>query len=68
MSYTQYQQYGGNPYNNGPDAEAGIGGPVSFPAYQEIDEQCARDVQTAIDTDFVFSQYVGLWKSTCSWA
>jgi len=25
MSYTQYQQYGGNPYNNGPDAEAGQG-------------------------------------------
>ncbi|RDL39154.1 putative syntaxin-like protein psy1 [Venustampulla echinocandica] len=26
MSYTQYQQHGGNPYNNGPDAEAGRGG------------------------------------------
>jgi len=26
MSYTQYQQYGGNPYNNGPNAEAGQGG------------------------------------------
>lgn len=26
MSYTQYQQYGGNPYANGPDAEAGQGG------------------------------------------
>jgi syntaxin 1B/2/3 len=26
MSYTQYQQYGGNPYNQGPDAEAGQGG------------------------------------------
>jgi len=26
MSNTQYQQYGGNPYNNGPDAEAGQGG------------------------------------------
>lgn len=25
MSYTQYSQYGGNPYNNGPDAEAGQG-------------------------------------------
>ncbi|KAH8801710.1 putative syntaxin-like protein psy1 [Xylogone sp. PMI_703] len=25
MSYTQYQQYGGNPYANGPDAEAGQG-------------------------------------------
>jgi len=23
MSYTQYDQYGGNPYNNGPNAEAG---------------------------------------------
>ncbi|KIN05674.1 hypothetical protein OIDMADRAFT_112219 [Oidiodendron maius Zn] len=23
MSYTQYQQYGGNPYSGGPDAEAG---------------------------------------------
>jgi hypothetical protein len=30
MSYTQYQQYGGNPYNNGPNAEAGQGGGVSF--------------------------------------
>lgn len=29
MSYTQYQQYGGNPYDNGPDAESGgIGGPA----------------------------------------
>ncbi|TVY92285.1 Syntaxin-like protein [Lachnellula willkommii] len=27
MSYTQYSQYGGNPYNNGPDAEAAQGGP-----------------------------------------
>ncbi|TVY57401.1 Syntaxin-like protein psy1 [Lachnellula cervina] len=27
MSYTQYDQYGGNPYNNGPDAEAAQGGP-----------------------------------------
>jgi len=26
MSYTQYQQYGGNPYANGPDVEAGHGG------------------------------------------
>ncbi|KUJ18330.1 putative syntaxin-like protein psy1 [Mollisia scopiformis] len=25
MSYTQYDQYGGNPYNNGPSAEAGQG-------------------------------------------
>jgi hypothetical protein len=25
MSYTQYQQYGGNPYDNGPEAEAGAG-------------------------------------------
>lgn len=32
MSYTQYDQYGGNPYNNGPDAEAAQGGPVSFPS------------------------------------
>ncbi|KAF4632889.1 hypothetical protein G7Y89_g5238 [Cudoniella acicularis] len=28
MSHAQYQQYGGNPYNNGPDAEAGQGGPT----------------------------------------
>ncbi|KAH8687183.1 t-SNARE [Tricladium varicosporioides] len=28
MSSSQYQQYGGNPYNNGPDAEAGRGGPT----------------------------------------
>lgn len=27
MSYTQYSQYGGNPYSNGGDAEAGQGGP-----------------------------------------
>lgn len=26
MSYTQYDQYGGNPYNGGPNAEAGQGG------------------------------------------
>jgi hypothetical protein len=27
MSYNQqYSQYGGNPYNGGPDAEAGYGG------------------------------------------
>jgi len=26
MSYTQYSQYGGNPYQNGPDAESGHGG------------------------------------------
>lgn len=26
MSYTQYDQYGGNPYNNGPNAENGQGG------------------------------------------
>ena len=26
MSYTQYQQYGGNPYDNGPGAEAGQAG------------------------------------------
>lgn len=29
MSYSQYQQYGGSPYGNGPDAEAGQAG-VSF--------------------------------------
>lgn len=26
MSYAQYDQYGGNPYNNGPSAENGQGG------------------------------------------
>ena len=26
MSYTQYSQYGGNPYNEGPEAEAGAAG------------------------------------------
>ncbi|KAH8589691.1 t-SNARE [Bisporella sp. PMI_857] len=26
MSYAQYQQYGGNPYSQGPDVEAGYGG------------------------------------------
>jgi len=32
MSYTQYQQYGGNPYSNGPDAEAGQGGATNLGA------------------------------------
>jgi hypothetical protein len=36
MSYTQYQQDGGNPYGNGPDAEAGRAG-VSFPSARVAD-------------------------------
>jgi syntaxin 1B/2/3 len=36
MSYTQYQQYGGNPYANGPDAEAGQGG-VTLPNYRNVE-------------------------------
>jgi len=32
MSYTQYQQYGGNPYSGGPEAEAGqVGGQSQLP-------------------------------------
>jgi syntaxin 1B/2/3 len=41
MSYAQYQQYGGNPYNQGPDAEAGQGGNVSFSLEPEL-PQCAQ--------------------------
>lgn len=36
MSYTQYQQYGGNPYDNGPGAEAGQAGAVSFTRTDEL--------------------------------
>ena len=31
MSYTKYQAYNANPYNNGPDTETGTGGQVSTP-------------------------------------
>lgn len=37
MSYTQYQQYGGNPYDNGPAAEGGQAGAVcSLPSENEM--------------------------------
>jgi syntaxin 1B/2/3 len=50
MSYTQYQQYGGNPYNNGPNAEAGQGGAVSLSsALQEM-----RSRQNEIYTNIGF--------------
>jgi hypothetical protein len=46
MSYTQYQQYGGNPYNNGPNAEAGQGGAVSFST--TLDEMRARNNESRL--------------------
>jgi hypothetical protein len=45
MSYTQYSQYGGNPYSNGPDAEAGQGGAVSSsPLSRCATEDIARKI------------------------
>jgi hypothetical protein len=37
MSYTQYQQYGGNPYDNAPEAEAGQVDGVSYSFFEAGD-------------------------------
>ncbi|RDW81996.1 putative syntaxin-like protein psy1 [Coleophoma cylindrospora] len=61
MSYTQYQQYGGNPYNNGPDAESGYGNGTSLqqPGLQQQASQpsqySANDV-SAVPASNVLSQ------------
>jgi hypothetical protein len=60
MSYTQYQQYGGNPYNNGPNAEAGQGGQVSFSS--ALDGMRARQNETM--TDLTLSWTVGISRTT----
>jgi len=46
MSYTQYQQYGGNPYNNGPNAEAGHGG-AGHLAQPELNQELSNYSQTS---------------------
>ncbi len=60
MSYTQYQQYGGNPYNNGPNAEAGHGGAVSFSL--ALDKMRSR--QNESTTDIIFSWNIGPSSTT----
>lgn len=46
MSYTQYQQYGGNPYNNGPNAEAGQGG-AGYLGEPELNQEMSNYSQTS---------------------
>lgn len=46
MSYTQYQQYGGNPYNNGPNVEAGQGG-TGYLAQPELNQEMSNYSQTS---------------------
>jgi len=42
MSYTQYDQYGGNPYNNGPAAETGQGGAHAQPGAQGLQQEMSN--------------------------
>ena len=51
MSYTQYQQYGGNPYDNGPGAEAGQAGAVRPSHLEEM--RC--EIFRRIIADSIFS-------------
>jgi len=42
MSYTQYDQYGGNPYNNGPAAENGQGGAAGQLGTQNLQHEMSN--------------------------
>lgn len=51
MSYSQYEQYGGNPYNNGPEAEGRrIGGPVCLLPHHSQRKQYDNTLATNTNT------------------